>query len=475
MSSMRLQAFSDLFSRYGRIWRQAWGQRRELDAPERTSDELAFLPANLELADTPAHPAARWAIRVIILLTFCVLLLAIFGQLDIVATARGRFIPDARVKVIQPAITGVVRNIGVRDGERVKAGQVLVELDATQAAADSEKIRLSLADGELAAARARALLNAAERNASRLPKLAVVKSATAERQADAQRLADSAWREYRDRLAVADAELRKREAELASIKVQIARLRATAPLARRQADDYARLAQQSYVARHDSMAKEQAALEQEHDLDVQHSRARQLEASIAEQKAERSGIDSQFRRMQSDALNKAIEQVAQDRNNETKATTRQDLLILRSPVDGTVKQLAVHTLGGVVTTAQTLMEIVPDDALEVEVNIENKDIGFVNVGQDAIVKIDAFPYTRYGYLKGTVTTISKDAVQDRRLGLIFVARVRVEDNKIKAQDKWVNLSPGMAVSAEIRTGRRSVARYFLDPLITTSQESLRER
>jgi hemolysin D len=142
-----------------------------------------------------------------------------------------------------------------------------------------------------------------------------------------------------------------------------------------------------------------------------------------------------------------------------------------------VQQLSVHTLGGVVTTAQSLMEVVPDDALEVEASVENKDIGFVNVGQDAIVKIEAFPYTRYGYLTGKVVSVSNDAVQDKdkKLGLTFVVRVRLPTGQMHINNKWINLTPGMEVTAEIKTGRRSVAGYFLDPLVQNAQESMRER
>jgi hemolysin D len=121
------------------------------------------------------------------------------------------------------------------------------------------------------------------------------------------------------------------------------------------------------------------------------------------------------------------------------------------------------------------MEIVPYDSVEVETNIENKDIGFVKVGQDAVVKIEAFPYTRYGFLKGKVTSVSNDATQDKKLGLTFVAHVKLPTNQFRVNDKLVDLTPGMEVTAEIKTGTQSVAHYFLDPLVQTAQESMRER
>jgi hemolysin D len=151
------------------------------------------------------------------------------------------------------------------------------------------------------------------------------------------------------------------------------------------------------------------------------------------------------------------------------------LLSLSAPVSGTVQQLATHTLGGVVTTAQSLMEIVPNDTLEVEAQLQNKDIGFVDVGQAAAVKVEAFPYTRYGYITGTVVSVSNDAVQDKKLGLTFPVRIRLSTNRIRVEKKWITLTPGMEVTADIKTGKRSVAEYFLGPLLESAEESMRER
>ena len=472
---LKLRAIADLCKRYGATFRSAWAIRDQLDTPDRTAQELQFLPANLELVETPSHPAPRWTMRVIVALGVLILLMVVFGKLDIVATAKGKLIPGERVKTVQPAITGVVRQILIRDGERVTQGQALLVLDTTQAAADAHKARSARIDAALSAERARALLAALK--TGRGPALAMVDGASQTQQEEAQRFAEGLYREYADRLAVSRAELLKREAELATTQQQVAKLRATAPLARSEANDYKTLARDKYVAQHDYLGKEQAALEQEHELAAQQSHTRELTAGIAEQRATIEQATSQFSREQLDALNKATQQSAQNSDDETKAATRQGLLTLYAPVTGTVQQLSVHTIGGVVTTAQALMEVVPDDAVEVEANVENKDVGFVNVGQDAIVKIDAFPYTRYGYLTGKVISVSNNAApaKDRKQGLTFTTRVSLPTSQIRVNNKSINLTPGMEVTAEIRTGRRSVASYFLDPLVETVGESLRER
>jgi hemolysin D len=466
-------AAGDLLERYGSIVREAWRHRRQTDPPRRLAHELAFLPANLELTETPLHPAPLWVARVLIGTALIIILMATFGRLDIVAVAPGQLIPNVNVKVIQSAVTGVVKDILVQNGERVVAGQILVDLDPTQATADADKAKTNKVDSQLAVARAKALLIAQETNAD--PKVTLIAESTVDRQTDTQRFAEVSFREYRHKVSSLNAGLQKREAELDTTREEISKLEQIAPLARKQADDYKDLAKGSFVASHDYLDKEKMAIELTHELAAQQSRARELAAGIEEQRRDIETSMASFRREQWEILNKADQDAAQNQREEIKADARQGLMQLKSPVTGVVQQINVHTVGGVVTSAQTLMEIVPDDTLEVEARVSNKDIGFINPGQSAIIKIATFPYTRFGYLTGTVMKVSNDATSDRKLGLVFLARIRIPSNRFKIENKWINLSPGMEVTAEIKTGKQKVWQYFLSPLIETGRESLRER
>jgi hemolysin D len=482
----RWEATRDLLSRYAQVFRLAWQHREQLDPPQRQSHELAFLPANLELTETPVHPAPRWLLRILMATVVIVVLLAGFGRLDIVSVAPGKLVPNANVKVIQPATTGVVRSILVQDGQRVEAGQLLMELDPTQAAADADKAHVGKLDAMLAAARAQALLSAQQRGAGQGNRnagaeglddirVAQIPGIAADRQQEAQHFAQGAYNEYRAKLGSLTAGLHKRQAELATTREEIQKLTQTAPIARQQADDYKALVKGNYVGTHEYLAKEQTAIEQAQELAAQKSHAQELQAGIEEQQHDIDTITATFRKDQLDALDKAQQQLSQTRTEETKADAHQRLTLLNAPVAGTVQQLNVHTVGGVVTTAQALMEIVPDDTLEVDANVSNKDIGFVNVGQTAIVKVETFPYTRYGFLTGTVTKVSNDATQDKKQGLVFKATVKLPTNRMRVENKWINLTPGMQVTAEIKTGRQRVWEYFLSPLVQTAGESLRER
>ncbi len=181
-----------------------------------------------------------------------------------------------------------------------------------------------------------------------------------------------------------------------------------------------------------------------------------------------------------------------------KAERRVDEQVLRSPIDGTVQQLTLHTVGGVVTPAQPLMQIVPvESRIEAEAMISNRDIGFVNAGQDADIKVDTFNFTRYGLLQGKVVSVSQDAIvrdkanakaaaakADGALSdssepegqeLLYAARVSLDETQMPIDGKLVKLAPGMAVTIEIKTGTRRIIEYLMSPLLRYRQESLRER
>lgn len=466
-------AYRDLLTTYFAVLRQSWRMRRELDLKKRLPDEVAFLPAHLEIVETPVHPVPHWTGRIIALMGLSMLALAFLGHLDIVAVAPGKLVPNARVKVIQPAITGVVRRILVHDGMRVEAGELLMELDPTQAEADTGKATAARLDAKLTVARSEALLRAQSENVR--PAVANVPDAPADRQKQTQDSADGFYNEYRAKVASLKAQLNKRQAELATTNAEIYKLSQTAPLARQQADNYKTLTAGNYVARSEYLDKEQSAISQTEELAAQVSHSHELEAAIDEQKNDIQSTAATFRREHVEEMGKAQELLSQASNDQTKAAVREALMKLTAPVAGTVQQLTVHTVGGVVTTAQPILEIVPDDTLEVEAHLENKDIGFVEVGQSVVVKIDAFPYTRFGYMTGKVEDVSNDAASDKKSGLYFVVRINLPSRQFHVERRWVNLTPGMEVQAEIHTGRRKVADYFLSPLVDTANNSLRER
>lgn len=467
-------ALADLCRRYARIFRHAWSRRKEMDSPDLHRHEAQFLPAALALRDTPVHPAPRTALWLIMAFALIALLWAVFGRVDVVATAVGKIIPNDRTKVIQPVETAVVKTIHVRDGQQVQPGQVLIELDATTAAADSERLRSESLTARLEARRAQALLIALANGAA--PQLKPLAGADAARMLTEQSQAAGEYQEYQARRLQLEAEISRRRAELQATLDQVAKLEQTAPIARQRAQDYQRLVKESFISRHGYLEREQARIEQEQDLAASRSKVTEIRAALMEAQRQQNTLAAEIRSQLLDQLNLATQKAASLEQELVKAEQRNRLMTLTAPVAGTVQQLAVTTVGGVVTPAQPLMVIVPrENVLEVEAMLPNKDIGFVNAGQDAEIKIETFPYTKYGTLHGTITQVSSDAIQDEKRGLIYSTRVKLARDTLRVENKTVRLTPGMAVTVEIKTGTRRVIEYFLSPLMQATSESIRER
>lgn len=471
---MKRHALADLFKRYAKLFRHAWSQRKETDAPALHAHEAQFLPAALALRDSPLHPAPRIALWLIMLFALIALLWAVFGRIDVVATAVGKIIPNDRTKVIQPMETAVVKAIHVRDGQRVQQGQVLIELDATDAGADSERLRNEALTARLEAARAQALLAALASGIP--PKLPPLDGADATRLLAEQSQTTGQYQEYQARQQQLQAEITRRRAELQATREQVTKLEQTTPIARQRAQDYQNLLKDNFVSRHGYLEREQTRIEQEQDLAGSRSKIAEIRAALAETQQQQATLAAETRRQLLDQHNLAAQKAASLQQEWVKAHQRGQLMRMTAPVAGTIQQLAVNTVGGVVTPAQHLMVIVPtDNVLEVEAMLPNKDIGFVNPGQEVEVKVETFPFTKYGTLHGTITQVSSDAIQDEKLGLIYATRVKLAKDNIQVENKTVRLTPGMAVTVEVKTGKRRVIEYFLSPLMQYGSESLRER
>lgn len=473
--TLRIQAYGDLFKRYGSAFRDAWQLRAQMQPVDRLPHEAQFLPAALSLQETPVSPAPRVAMWMLIAFMLLALAWATFGHIDVVATAQGKVVPNDRTKTIQPFETATVKAIHVTDGQAVKAGDVLIELDATTAQADQDRVQNDLGVARLQVARGQAMLAALD-TPSEPPRLNRPSRIDDAQFREAQRLLMGQMAEYGAKQSRIEADTAKREAELRSTQALVRKLEQTLPIAQQRAQDFKDLVDQNYVSKHGYLEREQSRIEQEADLANLRSRLTEIQAALREVRGQRAELMAETRRVSLDSITEGQQKVASLAQELLKADSRGKLMQLTSPVDGTVQQLVVHTVGGVVTPAQPVMVIVPrDNVLEVEAFLENKDIGFVKPNQDAEVKIETFQYTKYGTIHAKVTSVSHDAINDEKRGLIYSARVKMEKASINVDGTSVGLSPGMAVSVEIKTGKRRVIEYFLSPLMQHADESLRER
>lgn len=435
--------------------------------------ELAFLPAALEISERPASATARTIVFVLCGFFAGAVAWASLGELDIMAVAQGKIIPSEQVKTIQPLEAAVVRAIHVAEGQAVKKGDLLIELEVTGGKADLERLRADRDTARTDMARLEALLEPdperAFAPAADLPPHMVDL-------ARAQLAAQLA--EHRGKLASLDSELARKRAELRTTEADMARLANVISQAEDRANRRKVLTEQGLNSHLDLSRAQQEVMEASGNREVGKSKLSETRAALESLNSQREQARAEFRRDASTRLAESRAKANSAENELAKAAQRQNVLSLTAPVDGTAQQLEIHTIGGVVQPAQKLLVIVPvGSTLEVEARLPNKDIAFVEAGQQAVIKVDAFPFTRYGTISGRITTISLDAVQDeQKKDYFFPIRVALDRAAIGVENgKRIPLTPGMTVSAEVRTGTRKPIEYVLAPLQKYKDESGRER
>ncbi|MBU1390163.1 MAG: HlyD family type I secretion periplasmic adaptor subunit [Gammaproteobacteria bacterium] len=462
-------------------------------------EKLAFLPAALEIQAAPPAKWSRSLLWIIIALMVTLIVWASWAEIDIIATAQGKIVPSGKVKIIQPLETGVVKTIFVKEGQHIKAGDKLIALDNTSSQADADRLSSEL----------QGYIDDLARQNAFLAKLdAVVSSAIVDKDVNTigssdplskstlskaiapsiatskipllptnQRLLlESVWQEYQSKLNSFTSEITKLMAEKKSISIDVGRIEKTLPLVIERERSYFTLLETSAVSRNQYLELKQQRIDQEETLLLQRAKIEQINASIVSAEQNLYAYLSETRRNTLQEINQLTRQSESAKQELTKANRLTQLRVLISPVDGVVEELVIATIGGIVTPAQELLKIVPNEQqLEVEAGLLNKDIGFVHVGQIAEIKIDSFPFTKYGVIDGEVTDISADAVEHEQLGLLFQLKASLVSDEINVNGKLVKLKPGMSVTVEVKTGTRRLIEFLLAPLMKGVSEGARER
>ena len=403
----RLQAWAQLASRYGSVFMHAWRERHSSANRFLNEDEAAFLPAALAIQQKPLSATVRWTGRTLMGLVAFTVVWACVGTIDIIVTATGKVVPSSRTRTITSVDVAVVRALHVQEGQQVKAGDVLLELDASATDAERDKAVGDAGTSVLEVARSRAMIDAVD--GKRAPRLSPVAGVTSAQWQAAESGLESQWRDFQAKLGRFDDAITQYSEDL--------------PLA-----------------------------------------------------VQRAALIAQTRKEAHDALDEGAKADASSRQDARRAGEHSKLMTLVTPVDGTVQQLTVHTVGAAVPAAQPLMMVVPKETqVEVEAFLENKDIGFVTEGQAAEVKIDAYEYTKYGTIPAHVTHVSRDAIQDDKKGLIYSVKITLDRPFIRVEGRMVPVTAGMSSTVEIKTGSRRVVEYVLSPLVQHVHEALSER
>lgn len=459
-----------MIARHWTVWKAAWqAESSRLSKTDPGGRASEFLPAVLEIQQAPPSPIGRAILWTILAVFTAGVLWATFGYIDIVATAQGKIIPSGYSKTIQPYETGVIAAIHVQDGQTVKKGDVLIELDPTLNRADRDRAVNEYRAARVEAARLRALVEG--RSTFEAPAEAERPYVLLQQQLLRDQLA-----EYQAKVAAAQHLIDQRKAALEQTRENILRLEATVPMEAERAAAYKRLLEHEAVTKMDFLQAEGQRIDKTQELAGQQKKLMQDQAALAEAEKHYRAMRSEFHQIKQAELSVLETKGASLAHEVTKAGQKADLQRLVTPIDGVVQQLAVHTVGGVVTPAQPLLIVVPQEhPVEVEAQVENKDVGFVSEGQPVEIKVEAFPFTLYGTIPGRVLIVSGDAAPIEKVGLVYPTRVGLDRGTIRVEGKQVHLMSGMAVTVEIKTGRRRVIEYLLSPLLKSVNESLRER
>ena len=442
-----------------------------------------FLPALLEIQESPPNPIARYLLTTILAFAVIAVAWACVGKVDVVSIAQGQIIPSARVKQVQPLMRGVVKKIHVQEGQHVNAGDVLVVLDRTSTGAGLNSATDEQQRLQEKLARERALL------AAMTPSAPCVTPPTAQGEPVLssfiqQSLLEQQYQQFCLQYAALQSQRDNRNAERDVNKAMIKKLEATLPIAAQRAANTKALTEKKLAMENDYLALEEVRLSQENDLAAAKARDVQLAAAIKESEQQLAALVAQTKVQTLTAIADSERQLNALQESLVKAQDADDRQVLYAPVSGEVKDLAINTVGGVVLEAQQLMLIVPEEEkLEVEAWLPNRDIGFVQEGAAAQIKVHTFPFSKYGTIPATVTRISNDvAAADKQKNnseksseAVYSMSVVMEKNTLQVDGRTVTLVPGMQVTAEIITHQRRLIEYFFSPLKKQFQESVRER
>ena len=437
--------------------------------------QYEFLPAAEEIVETPAAPFGAVVIWLTTILLALALAWAYLGQIDIVAVGNGRVSTEGSVKIVQSASYGVVKRITVQEGQRVHKGDVLVELDKTTAekelATTAQSLNIARAERDIL--RRLAMGNGADDIINSAGVSDEAKAVLREFTASQLALASAKEQALKGSIASHQRQLQfnqqtkaQLEGEAQKLKDRQAKVKQKLESANaieriRLQNELDTLEQRITTANSAATSQGQQVLQSQLTLAQAQS---QSQVSLAETNSSISGqVITQEQR------------IAELENNLAKAKRALEQTTITAPVDGTILALNTRTIGGVVNVAERIAQIVPDnDLLYVDVTLDNQDVGFVRVGQRVVIKVATYPFQRYGYLEGTVENISPDAIQDEKKGLVYKAKVKLSGANSSKKNR-LKLLPGMSVSAEITTGKRRIIEFFLDPLMTHVDDSLKVR
>ncbi len=434
------------------------------------SEDKEFLPPAVEILETPPSPMGRMLVWAVLGLFVLVLLWSFIGEIDEVVVARGKVIPVGYTKVLQSEDKGIVKRILVQEGQKVKKGELLMELDRTMSESDLNALKKEIAYYDINIRRILAELE----NKPFVPGAGgEIDSKDFVQQMS---LYNSRQSERKARLEFYDAQIRQKEDSVRVAESSLEKYRQLLAIAREREQNLEEIVKEGAVSKYTYLEfkGKRIELEQNVSMNISELSAAKAEASAARQ--QKAQYWAEWNRQLQEELINCRKQYNTLKESERKAELKNKLIEIKSPVDGAVHKLDIHTVGAVVQEAQGLMQVVPEGTpMEVEAWMENKDIGFVRPDMPVEIKVDTFNFQKFGTIKGKVREVSPDAIEDKDRGPLYRVMVSLDEEKLHMDNKDLQIYPGMTVSAEIKTRKKRIIDFFLEPFQTYKNEALRER
>jgi len=396
---------------------------------------------------------------------------ACVAELDERTRGSGRVIPSRHIQVVQNLEGGIIKKIHVREGESVKQGAVLVTIDDTGAGSSYAESQTMIDELMTRAVRLQAEAGIGQfvfdDNAYQ-DKTDLIKKE--------KRLYDTNVRRKKSEIAVLKQRLKQRQIELSEAKLSIKSLKSSTKMIAREIELTEPMYRKGLVSELEYIQLKQKALEKQHELDSAQKSTETLKSKIVEAGNQIEELTDRHRGQALEEYNQVMAEVERLSQTQVAIEDRVERTSVRSPVDGTVKQLLINTVGGVVQPGMDIMEIVPnEEKLLVEAKIKPSDIAFLYPGQKAVVKLTAYDFAIYGGLDGTVVHISADTITDERREEFYLVRVKTEKNYLGMEENKKNIIVGMTAQVDIITGKKTVMQYLLKPILRAKDNALRER
>lgn len=432
-----------------------------------TKDKHEFTPLLIEIQEKPTSPLGRGLLWTLLAFITVALLWLFLAKIDIVVSARGKVVPDGEIKTLQPVETGVISAILVREGEQVRKGQILIEIDPSVTQSDLASKQQNLSLLELEIDRLTALIN----NRSFIPNPACKEVAAISAQ---QMMYYSTKSAYEQQLRVIEQQLSQNEEAVQTAKTDKSRLKQLLDNIKEREAKLKEVLDIIAAKEYDDVKNQR--IEYQEQLSMK-------EHTIAQTLSKTKELTQQLHLVTQEYRNKLLSELTQKSKEATALRTEVEAITFRSakehitaPVDGYVGKLLVHTVGGVVTPAEKLITLIPKDVpLIIKATVLNQDIGFISKSMDVAIKIDTFDFQKYGLINGKVKHIADDAIEDEKLGPIYEIAITPTTTTLEGEGKTLPITAGMSVTAELKVGKRRVIEFFIYPMIKYLDEGLSVR